>query len=61
MAISLKETKAQLDRIKAYLTTAQANAYIRERGTCGDTKHLDGKPLSHYRCEGSCSWTASGR
>lgn len=61
MAISLKSVNTQLAHLKTLMTTAQANAYIRDRGTCNDTTHLNGQRLTHYRCNGSCSWSSSGR
>ena len=60
MAVSLNEVGVQLARIEGYITTASANNYIATRGTVNNANRLNNIPASSYRCNGNCSWSASG-
>ncbi|QVW55309.1 hypothetical protein pEaSNUABM29_00269 [Erwinia phage pEa_SNUABM_29] len=58
--ISLKNIRDRLVAAEKYTTTAQANSYIANQGTVSTTNNLASLPLSHYNCNGGCSWSCSG-
>lgn len=60
VVISLKSVRDRLVAAEKYITTAQANNYIATQGTVSTTNNLAGLPLSHYNCNGGCSWSCSG-
>lgn len=58
--ISLKELSGRVVNAERYLTTQQAINYINTQGSVSSTNNLAGLPLSHYNCNGGCSWTCGG-
>ena len=58
--ISLKNIRDRLVTAEGDITTAGANNYIANQGTVSSTNNLSGLPLSHYNCNGGCSWSCSG-
>lgn len=58
--VSLNDIEGRVRIAEGWITTAGANNYIANRGTCNNTNNVAGQPPAHYRCEGSCSWTCSG-
>lgn len=60
MAVSLNEVGVQIARIEGFITTASANNYIATRGTVNNANRLNNIPAGAYRCNGNCSWSASG-
>lgn len=60
MAISMKNLRDRVGVIEGYISTNQAKDYIANRGTVSSTNNLAGLPLSHYNCNGGCSWSCSG-
>lgn len=60
IVISLKNIRDRVQATEQYITTAQANNYIANSGTVSATNNLAGLPLSHYNCNGGCSWSCSG-
>lgn len=60
MAFSLTDIENRIRAAESFISTAGANNYIANYGTCNNTNNVAGQPPSHYRCAGSCSWSCSG-
>jgi len=60
MAVSEKDIGNRVRIVEGYITTAQANSYIANSGTCNNTNNLGGIRAGAYNCGGTCSWTSSG-
>ena len=58
--ISLKNIRDRIGQVEGYIKTTDANNYIANQGTVSSTNNLAGLPLTHYNCNGSCSWACSG-
>lgn len=58
--ISLKNIRDRVGQVEGYIKTTDANNYIANQGTVSSTNNLAGLPLTHYNCNGSCSWACSG-
>jgi hypothetical protein len=60
MAVGLKDIGNRVALVEQYITTAQANSYIANSGTCNNTNNLGGIRAGAYNCGGTCSWSSSG-
>jgi len=60
MAFSLTDIETRIRAAESFISTAGANNYIANYGTCNNTNNVAGQPPVHYRCAGSCSWSCSG-
>lgn len=60
MAIKASDLFDRIAVAEKFLTTNDANTYIRTKGNVRSTDKLDNLAVGHYNCGGSCSWTCSG-